>query len=128
MYSYLCAKCNEENIHLTFKPIGGILDEYCDWCGQGPLIRAVCRINTALSMPEHFNVSTGKYVTNKQAFASQLSEQSDSMSERLGMDVNYKEVDGSDKKSLGVTTDGIEEAQSKQTNPIKRQHVERVMR
>lgn len=128
MYSYLCPECGSENIHLTRLAIGDKLSEPCDYCDYPFVIRAICRINATLSMPEHFNVSTGKYVTNRQAFESQLSEQSDRMSERLGYDVNYRQVDGTDKKALGVTSDGIEEAQSKQTNSVKRQHVERVMR
>lgn len=59
-------------------------------------------------MPEHFNDSVGEYVTNERSFKDALKHKSDGMSERLGMDVNYQPIDWQDRKSLGVTDEGIE--------------------
>jgi hypothetical protein len=61
-----------------------------------------------LSMPEHFNDSVGEYVSNERQFNDALKHKSDSMAERLGMNVNYQPIDWSDRKALGVTDEGIE--------------------
>jgi hypothetical protein len=76
-------------------------------------------------MPEHFNNSTGKYVTNKRAFRSQLDAKSDEMSERLGYDVKYSEVDPSDQKAIGVTNDGAGKIISEEKNPTKRRAIDK---
>lgn len=102
MYSYLCDRCGHENISSTRLPIGGKLFQPCDNCGHPHQTRAICRLNTTLSLPEHFNTSTGKYVTNRRDFADQLKYKSDEMSDRTGMDHNYVPVDPHDAKAVGV--------------------------
>lgn len=86
-------------------PLGVRLYIPCDRCLHPYVVRAICRLNTTLSMPEHFNTSTGKYVTNRQSFDDQLKRKSDEMSARTGFESNYVQVDPSDKKALGVTDD-----------------------
>lgn len=125
MYSYLCDNCEAENHCLTFSPIGDTIQERCEYCGWIGLTRAICRISTNLSMPEHFNNSTGKYVSNKRDFRSQLDAKSDEMSARLGYDVKYGEVDPSDQKSIGVTTDGADKIVSEEKNPTKRRAIDK---
>lgn len=125
MYSYLCPDCECENIHLTFRKLGERLDEPCDYCNHPFVVRAICRMNVALSMPEHFNYSTGQYVSNSRNFSDQLKSKSDEMSARLGMDVKYGEVDVADQKALGVTTEGIETKLQKESNPLTRQLTEK---
>lgn len=125
MYSYLCPECESESAHLTRLGIGEILNEPCEVCNNPFIVRAVCRISTNLSMPEHFNHSTGKYVTNKRAFTSQLDAKSDEMSARLGYDVKYSEVDSSDQKSLGVTNDGAGDIITKEENPTKKRAIDK---
>jgi len=125
MYSYLCPDCEAENIHLTFRKLGEKLDEPCDNCNHPFVVRAICRLNFALTMPEHFNYSTGQYVSNSRNFSDQLKTKSDEMSARLGMDVNYTEVDVADKKALGVTEHGVEDKLQKEKNPLKRQLTEK---
>ena len=126
MYSYLCNYCGSENICLTFRRIGETLHEHCEVCGHGSLTRAICRISTKLSMQEHFNNSTGQYVSNKRDFTSQLDAKSDEMSARLGYDVKYGEVDVSDQKNLGVTNDGASEQISTEQNPTKKRAIDKV--
>lgn len=105
MYSYLCPNCDAEQIHSTMLPLGVGLDEPCDVCDHPYVVRAICRLNFTLSLPEHFNNSTGKYVSNRRDFSDQLKRKSDEMSERTGMHHNYVPVDPTDKKAVGVTDD-----------------------
>lgn len=125
MYSYLCEFCEHEADYLTFKPIGERLYTPCENCEYPFMTRAVCRVATHLSMPEHFNNSTGKFVTNKRAFRSQLDAKSDEMSERLGYDVKYGEVDPSDQKAIGVTNDGAGKIISEESNPTKKRAIDK---
>jgi hypothetical protein len=126
MYSYLCPECESESAHLTRLGIGEILNEPCEVCDHPFIVRAVCRISTSLSMPEHFNHSTGRYVTNKRAFTSQLDAKSDEMSARLGYDVKYSEVDSSDQKSLGVNNDDAQNIVTQEADPTKRRAIDKV--
>lgn len=57
---------------------------------------------------EHWNHSLGRWVSNKGDFEDGLKQQSESMTERMGFDVNYTRVDPRDKDTLGVTDEGIE--------------------
>lgn len=59
-------------------------------------------------MPEHFNHSAGAYVTNSHALDSELSRQSDEMSERMGFTVAYEPIDGHDPAAHGVTDQGLD--------------------
>lgn len=52
-----------------------------------------------------FNPSTGQYTASVKDMGEQLKKQSDSMSERMGFDVNYQFADPADRKTLGVTED-----------------------
>lgn len=127
MYSYLCDNCEVENHCLTFKPIGEKIQDKCDECGYPTLTRAICRISTHLSMPEHYNHSTGQYVTNKRAFTSQLDAKSDEMSARMGVDIKYKPVDPADQKALGVTNDNAQEIVTKESDPKRKKALDKVL-
>jgi hypothetical protein len=59
-------------------------------------------------MPEHFNQSTGTYISNTREFADELKRKSEEMSNRTGMTHNYQPVDVTDMKALGVTDEGLE--------------------
>jgi hypothetical protein len=125
MYSYLCPDCQSESSHLTRLKIGAKLYEPCEVCNHPYVVRAICRVATHLSMPEHFNNSTGKYVSNRRAFRSQLDAKSDEMSARLGYDVKYGEVDPSDQKAIGVTSDGADKIISEESNPKQKRAIDK---
>lgn len=72
-------------------------------------MRRGCSFSFRRSMPEHFNNSTGQYVSNAMEFTDQLKRQSEAQSIRTGMDHNYVPVDVTEMKALGVTDDGLEE-------------------
>jgi hypothetical protein len=64
----------------------------------------------AHSIPEHFNASTGTFVTNERALRDDLKRQSDSESQRTGLDHNYEYLspaDMADATSRGVTVEGL---------------------
>lgn len=128
LYSYLCPTCEGETISFTFAKLGVTIPESCDTCGNMGITRAVTSINTSLSMPEHFNASLGKFVSNHGQFADGLKHKSDEMSARMGVDISYSEVDINDKKALGVSQDVDMAASIKaETNPITRQNLDRVL-
>lgn len=52
-----------------------------------------------------WNPSTGTYTSGVKDMTNQLKSQSDSMSERMGFEVNYQLADTGDKKTLGITED-----------------------
>lgn len=127
MYSYICKYCETETMDLTFAKFGETINLECDTCGNPEVMRTVGNFTTHLSMPEHFNQSTGKFVTNSQSFKSQLSQKSDEMSERMNMTVKYGEVDGRDAKALGVTSEGMESTIAQEANPLKRRSLEKAL-
>lgn len=127
MYNYICKYCETETMALTYAKFGETIDLECDTCGNPKVMRTVGNFTTHLSMPEHFNQSTGQYVTNGQTFKSQLSQKSDEMSERLNMTVKYGEVDGRDAKALGVTPEGMESTIAKEPDSLKRRSLEKAL-
>jgi hypothetical protein len=128
LYSFLCPTCDAETISFTFAKIGVTIPESCDGCGNIGIVRSVSNINIALSMPDHFNASLGKYVSNHGQFKDGLKAKSEEMSARMGTDINYSEVDISDKKALGVSQDvDMADSIKAETNPIKRQNLDRVL-
>lgn len=50
-----------------------------------------------------WNPATGTYTSGVKDMSDQLKSKSDSMSERMGFEVNYQLADPADKKTLGVT-------------------------
>ena len=105
-YSYFCAQCGAEDIDEICLPIGHTAPFPCRLCG-GQMQRGVC-FAIRRSMPEHFNVSTGQYVSNERSFADQLKIKSEEASLRTGMDHSFVPVDITDMKALGVTDEGLE--------------------
>lgn len=106
-YQYQCQDCFYELPLDVYAGIGISISNPCPCCG-GLLVRR-CSFTFRRSMPEHFNTSTGAYVSNERDFRDGLKRKSEEMSIRTGMTHNYQPVDVTDMKALGVTDDGLEE-------------------
>lgn len=103
LYEYLCTTC-----HITFTTSVRATFETCPTC-QHPAHRRF-GFNIRSSMPEHFNHTTGQYVTNTQSFTTQLKRLSEQQTLSTGIEHTYQPVtDPSTKSSLGVTTAGLYE-------------------
>jgi hypothetical protein len=75
----------------------------------------------ARSVAEHFNLSTGTYVTNEHALREDLKRQSDSESERTGLDHHYEYLspaDMADAAARGVTEEGLRPSKLRQVESL----------
>ncbi len=106
-YSYFCTICGNEDIDTHFERIGAVGPCPCIVCGS--VMRRGYSFSFVRSMAEHFNNSTGQYVSNSRDFGDQLKRKSEEASLRTGMDHNFVPVDVTDAKALGVTDEGLEE-------------------
>lgn len=106
-YSYFCTVCGNEDIDEQFSNIGAIGPHPCSICGS--IMRRGCSFSFRRPMQEHFNTSTGTYVSNNRQFTDDLKRKSEEASLRTGMDHNFVPVDITDMKALGVTDEGLEE-------------------
>lgn len=71
-------------------------------------LKRVFSFSIGRSMPEHFNNSTGTYVTNKTQLADDFKRLSEAATERTGIPHNFVPVDPQDKETLGVTDEGLD--------------------
>lgn len=62
---------------------------------------------------EHFNYTTGQVVSDRKQFTEQLHIGSERVSERLGLKHDFQPADLSDKKTLGVTEEGLDATHDK---------------
>lgn len=77
-------------------------------CTCGGEIKRVFSFSIRRSMPEHFNTSTGTYVSNERALKDDFKRLSDAATERTGIPHNYVPIDPQDKETLGVTDEGLD--------------------
>lgn len=110
-YSYFCTVCGNEDIDETFSYVGDIGPHPCSVCGS--IMRRGFSFSFRRSMQEHFNTSTGTYVSTRRDFEDDLKRKSEEASHRTGMDHNFVPVDMNDMKALGVTDEGLEETHRK---------------
>lgn len=59
-------------------------------------------------MPAHYNPSLGQHISNTRDLNSALSRASDETSERLGHESRFIPIDMRDRRSLGVTSEGLD--------------------
>jgi putative FmdB family regulatory protein len=102
-YEYACRTCGvrflDGNVALAGTP--------CPKCKVGAL-RKLFSFAFKRPMQEHFNQSTGQFVSNERDFKEQLKIKSAEDGERLGLEVNYQPVDVRDTAALGVTAEGLD--------------------
>lgn len=118
VYEYVC---DEDKILLSLTMTFAQYDEatadlaLCPECNT--LMRRVFSFSRMTSMPEHFNRATGRYVTNTRDFRDTLKRQSETMTRRLGMEVNYEPIDPADQRAaFGITDEGIDDQLRRHTD------------
>lgn len=98
IYEYLC----DEAPHLPL-----LTDYPADTipCPCGGTARRRWSVSFHRSMPEHFNHSVGRYVSNESDFSDALKQKSEEATEKTGIPHNFAPVDLTDTATLGVTED-----------------------
>lgn len=112
-YQYRCPSCRS-----VYTLEGSIHDDMpemrpCPRCNFNGSKRDFS-FNHTPSMPEHFNHSLGRFVSNNRQFEDGLKQQSAEMSERMGMTVDLQPLSPSEMaeaSSHGVTEEGLYESQ-----------------
>jgi hypothetical protein len=119
IYGYRCRDCGQPYDSYTraqsLGPCQVELPANDEW-GVGVVpcpgtIRREYSISVAKSWPTDafHSTTTGTVATSKRVFLDDLRRQSDAMSARLGMTVNYQPIDPREAKSeLGVTDEGLD--------------------
>lgn len=118
-YRFECPACGYVDLYYhSFDDISEAYHEcpHCEVeegpCGGEPIRSTMERVYDfsffRRSMPEHYNLSAGKFVRNEQHFKDELRRQSDEASERVGLEHNFVPVDPRDKEALGVTDEGLD--------------------
>jgi len=101
IYEWYCKLCNE--IIQVEKYLDSPPQHKCgSW-----MVRRYS-ISTRRSMPEHFNASVGKYVSNENQFRDELKRASEEATLRTGMEHRFVPIDPREKASLGVSDEGME--------------------
>lgn len=106
IFEYKCPGCGDRHLsHVR----GDRLPLVCAHCGDPGPFRRVFSIRIERPMQEHFNVTTGAPVSSMRDFREQLKIKGEQYTADTGIEVNYQPTDISDAKSLGVTSQGIED-------------------
>lgn len=101
IYEYRCRSCGyTANVVDRADSLGG-----CPNC-PGEL-RRVWSVQIAPVMQEHFNATVQKPVSSMRQFEAELRRASDEATERTGIEHRFAPVDPTDRKALGVTSEGL---------------------
>lgn len=108
VYMYRCPKCHA--VFSRAQTIAAYSESQSPSCPDchTPLARSYDPPTIASPFREHFNTSTGTYVSNRSQYTSQLSRLSDEASARTGIPHKYVPIDPRETAPLGVTSDGLE--------------------
>jgi len=100
LYGYRCSHCGYEADSL-------IRDDelFCISCHVS--LKRDYRFNVQPGFQEHFNTSTGRYVSNRSEFNDQLRRASDAHTEYTGIEHNFKPVDPYDHAAFGLSDDDV---------------------
>jgi DNA-directed RNA polymerase subunit RPC12/RpoP len=102
-YAYRCTVCGKPHGSQSRSP------HPCPFCGASA--RRLWSFNARPSMPDHFNHSLGRYVTNQRDLGDGFKRASDEASERMGIEHNFQPIDRADMadpSAHGVTDEGLE--------------------
>lgn len=110
-YRYQCNRCRATMASSLFQGIGGQHEVPCIVC-NGDMIR-VASVNFIKPMKEHYNPSVGKHISTMREFRDGLKRGAEEEYLQTGMEHTYVEVDPTDKKSLGVTDEGLDDQQKR---------------
>jgi hypothetical protein len=79
----------------------------CPFCYEMGIKKSYS-ISVKASMPEHFNMATGKVESSERSIREEFKRKSAEATERTGIEHNFQPVDLRDKEALGVTDDGLD--------------------
>lgn len=107
IYSYKCKQCNHET---DSKHRGDTLATHNIWCQCGGEYRRRFIIRTDAVIQEHFNNTLQRPISSNKQFDEALKVESARASLQTGMEHRYERVDPTDRKTLGVTEQGIDQS------------------
>lgn len=103
IYAYRCRSCgHSQDSRLRADTLGP-----CSSCAAGEM-RRVWAVNVGPVMHEHFNQTVGKPISSMRQFEAELRRVSDERTAATGIEHRYAPVDPTDRKALGVTSEGLE--------------------
>lgn len=112
-YLYRCPWCGDE-FYKYFQFADSNTIVYCGHDGVAcDKVLGVAAFHRA--MPEHFNHSVGKYVSNEREFRDDLKRASDEASQRLGLPHNFVPIDMRDPAQTHATEEGLDATHRQQT-------------
>jgi hypothetical protein len=122
-YTFRCNNCQEE----SYATYGFDVDTFalatpCDnpTC-SGELQRVICSARFKRGLSDGYYSSVGGYARSKTDLQSQLSRKSDEVSERLGIDHNFKVADDPTPEFFGVTEEGLDSTARKKVESGQQQ-------
>lgn len=119
-YKFQCPECGvlyRETLPVTQRDV----DLTCDSCPDAPFLERVFSFAYKSPLQEHFNVSTGSYVTSERTLKDEMKRASDERSERLGFDHSFTPVDPRETEALGVTEEGLDSTRRREVEEGKRE-------
>lgn len=109
IYEYKCPKCDTR---VLSPKRDNQLTVVCKNCAEFITHQRVFSFTFRPLMHEHYNHTVHKPVSDMKQFAAELRKQSDLATERTGIEHSYVPVEHGDTAALGVTNEGIDEANS----------------
>lgn len=110
IYEYRCADCGNEHseslsirAYEQFQSNHGIIV-----CNCGTEMHRVFSPVIKSSMPEHYNTSVGQFIRTERELKDVFKRQSEEATIRTGIEHNFVPVSSSDRKTLGVTSEGLD--------------------
>lgn len=102
IYAYRCRACG----HTADLTVRADSAGACPQCDGGEL-RRVFAVRMGSVMHEHFNATVQRPISSQRQFEAELRRASDEATERTGVEHRFAPVDPTDRKALGVTSDGL---------------------
>lgn len=129
VYDYLCETCGNRFEEVKSIHDDGAAHTPCSLCASRGIESSARRIVTkfpgvvhGLVTNTHYNQSVGKVISNDAEFKSELSRQSDELSERNQFPVDFKPIDHREaKEHLGVTDEGMDSTYSERVRTGERE-------
>jgi hypothetical protein len=102
LYEYSCDFCGRSTTRQSRADI-----TICHSCGQPARRIWAFRLQSSPDQ-EHYNVSAGRWVSNRRQLIDHAKRQSDLATQRTGIPHDFVPIDHADKAALGVTEEGAE--------------------
>lgn len=102
LYHYRCRGCGAEAL------VEHRADTLGECAGCEGELRRVWSVNVAPVMHEHWNTTVQKPISSMRQFETELRRASDEATARTGIEHRFAPVDPTDRKALGVTSEGMD--------------------